>query len=242
MNSEIDIKEIKDKLIDKLRPSGWADMLKAFILSDDFDKIITDLVAQVDDGKRFTPQLKYVFTAFEECNWEDLKVVVLGQDSYPTLGVATGIAFDCSFTDKEQPSLKYLNDAIERTVIDSSPRSTDLRYLANQGVLLINCALTCELNKPGTHYKIWESFIAYLLDTITSKKKDIVFILMGKKAQDTGELIYDKSDKPETGHYKLEVSHPASASYNKLSEWDCKDVFNETNKILIKNDRTTIKW
>lgn len=233
----IDVKEIQNKLVEKLRSSGWAAVLKGFIMSSDFEKVIKDLWDQVDDGKRFTPQLKLVFTAFEECSWDSLKVVIIGQDPYPQLGVADGISFSCSITEKEQPSLKYLRDAIQRTVYDPipEPRQSDLRYLSNQGVLLLNTALTTQVDKPLTHQKIWQAFIAYVLDTINSNKKDIAFVFLGKTAQELESLVDDD-------HLKLMASHPASAAYNQAEEWDCKDVFNQVNKFLQDEKKGEIRW
>lgn len=233
----IDITEIKSKLIDKLRDSGWDKVLKAYIFSDDFTKIIKDLELEVDNGRRFTPQLRDVFRCFEECKWDDLKVVMLGQDPYPQLGVATGLAFDCSYTGKLQPSLRFMEDAINKTVYNPIPEpyKDDITDWAHQGILLLNTALTTQLDKPLTHQRIWQSFIAYILDTISSNKKDIVFVFLGKTAQNLEDLVSDD-------HPKYIVSHPASAAHSQLQEWDSKNVFVEINKELDKNGKGTIKW
>lgn len=76
----MDLEKIKLKLFEKLKPSGWDRVFKSFIFSSDFDKILTDLWELTKIDKRFTPPLKQVFRAFEECPYEDLKVVMLGQD------------------------------------------------------------------------------------------------------------------------------------------------------------------
>lgn len=78
----IDLEEIKIKLIEKLKPSGWAVKLKGFVQSSDFDKIFQTLYNLREDGKRFTPPLKLVFRAFEECPVDKLKVVIIGQDFF----------------------------------------------------------------------------------------------------------------------------------------------------------------
>jgi uracil-DNA glycosylase len=80
MNEKIDLEEIKQKLFTKLEASGWAAILKPFIFSGDFDNILMELVRLSNEGKRFTPPLKQVFRAFEECPYDELKVVVMGQD------------------------------------------------------------------------------------------------------------------------------------------------------------------
>jgi uracil DNA glycosylase len=78
--STVNLEEVKTKLYEKLKPSGWGDKLKTFILSDDFDKILQYLLNESKSGKHFTPVLKQVFRAFEECPYNELKVVMIGQD------------------------------------------------------------------------------------------------------------------------------------------------------------------
>lgn len=80
MTETIDIEDIKKKLIEKLTLSGWSRKLRGFVMSSDFDKIIEGLVKEKENGKRFTPPLKYVFKAFEECPLDKLKVIIIGQD------------------------------------------------------------------------------------------------------------------------------------------------------------------
>lgn len=235
--STINLQEIKEKLIDKLRPSGWADKLKGFIMSSDLDLIINKLYELREDGKRFTPPLKSVFRAFEECPWKELKVVIIGQDPYTHIGVADGIAFSCANTGIPQPSLQYIFNAIDKTVYKEKKQiyDPDLKAWANQGVLMLNYALTCEMEKPGTHYKIWEGFIAYVLDIINSYNRGLIFVFMGKKAQELESMIGDQ-------HHKIFVSHPASAAYNQLEEWDSKDCFVKINDILKGQNGNDIKW
>ena len=112
MTESINLEEIKLKLIEKLQPSGWANKLRGFIQSSDFDKILSELYKQRTEGKKFTPALKQVFRAFEECPVDKLKVIMIGQDPYPHFGVADGLAFSCSNTGKPQPSLKNIFEAI----------------------------------------------------------------------------------------------------------------------------------
>ena len=226
-STTINIEEIKEKLIDKLRPTGWSDKLKGFIYSSDFDLLIQKLIDEREvKGKRFTPPLKHVFTSFEKCAANNIKVVIIGQDPYPQLGVADGLAFSCSITGEPQPSLKYVFDAIEKTVYHDFPitQDPDLTRCAQQGVLLLHTALTTEVGKPATHYDIWNPFMVYLLDILNSLYSGIIFILMGAKAQEFEDLLGDQ-------HHILKVSHPMSAGYSG-KEWDFKDVFNQANVII----------
>lgn len=226
MTQQINLEEVKCKLIERLQPSGWAQKLRGFVQSSDFDKILDTLYKMREDGKRFTPPLKQVFRAFEECPHDKLKVIMIGQDPYPHFGVADGLAFSCSNTKKPQPSLKNIFEAVEHTVYEDFPsyQDPDLKRWANQGVLLLNSALTCEVDKVGSHYAIWQDFIAYILDIINFTDSGLIFVLMGKQAQELEGLIGNH-------HYVFKVSHPASASYTK-TQWDCGNVFNEINKII----------
>ncbi len=235
MTQPINLEEIRDKLVDKLKPSGWSGKLRGFIQSTDFDKILLRLYNEREEGKRFTPPLKSVFKAFEECPLDKLKVVIIGQDPYPHFGVADGLAFSCGNTRKPQPSLKNMFEAIEKTVYEDYPsfQDPDLTRWANQGVLLLNTALTTQVDKVGCHYDIWQPFLVYLIDMLSLTHSGIIFIFLGAKAQEFESLIGQN-------HYLLQASHPASAAYTKTT-WDCKDVFNEANKIIIKNNGPEFK-
>ena len=235
MTQTVDLVEIKEKLIEKLRPNGWATKLKSYIQSSDFDRILSELYNLRETGKRFTPPLKQVFRAFEECPADNLKVIMIGQDPYPQIGVADGLAFSCGNTLKTQPSLKNIFEAVEKTIHQEWPTHQDpnLTRWANQGVLLLNRALTCEIDKVGSHYDIWNDFLMYVLDIINFTSSGIIFVLLGAKAQELETLI-------GPNHYVIKASHPASAAYTKTT-WDCNDLFNKVNEIIEKNNGPTFK-
>ena len=201
---------LKDNLKKDIESSGWADVLFPYIDSKLYDDLTDSLVSLVEQGKRFTPKFKDIFNAFKECKYDDLKVVIVGQDPYPQLGSADGLAFSCSKKDKVEKSLQYINKAIDTD-------HTDLRCWANQGVLLINTALTVEVNKIGSHFWNWKPFTEHLFSKINQDNKDIVFILMGKKAEAWERLISNQKI--------LKCTHPASAAY-RGGVWDSNDVFN----------------
>ena len=238
MTEQVDLEDIKVKLVNKLRPSGWADKLKGFVQSSDFDKILSELYKLRESGKRFTPPLKQVFRAFEECPVDKLKVIMIGQDPYPYLSVADGLAFSCSMTGKVQPSLQKMFEAIEHSVHQEWPthQDPDLTRWANQGVLLLNSALTCEIDKVGSHYNIWKDFMVYVLDILNFTDSGLIFVLMGKQAQEIESLI-------GSHHIIMKTTHPASASYTK-TPWEFGNVFLEINKIIKGQNGTeyTIKW
>ena len=234
MTEQVNLEEIKLKLIEKIRPSGWAHLLRGFIQNSDFDKVLLKLYNLKEEGKRFTPPLKNVFTAFEKCPLDGLKVVLIGQDPYPYLNVADGMAFSCSITGKPQVSLKFMFHSIQRQVYPDTPdmeHNPDLSRWAEQGVLLLNSALTCEIDKVGSHYAIWKEFMSYLIDMLNFTDSGIVYILLGKQAQELEGLISDH-------HHILKASHPASAAHNGTGIWDSNDVWNKANQLLT----TKIKW
>jgi uracil-DNA glycosylase len=226
MTEQINLEEIKLKLIDRLQASGWASKLRGFIQSSDFDKILETLYKLREDGKRFTPPLKQVFRAFEECPINKLHVIIVGQDPYPHFGVADGLAFSCANTGKPQPSLQKIFEAVEHTVYQDYPthQDPDLTRWANQGVLLLNSALTCEIDKVGSHYNVWKEFIAYVMDILNFTDSGLIFVLMGKQAQELEGLIGEH-------HHIIKTTHPAYASYTKQA-WDCENMFEEINKII----------
>lgn len=234
-DAQINLEEIKEKLIKKFEGTGWDIKLRSFIKSDDFSKIINSLYNEKENGKRFTPPLKYVFRAFKECPLDKLKVVIVGQDVYPHLGVADGIAFSCSLTGKAQPSLKNILKEVNKTVYKGEiiSEDVDLKRWANQGVLMLNTALTCQIDKVGSHYDIWKDFVAYVIDMLNLTNSGIIFILLGAKAQELESLIGDN-------HYVLKATHPASAVYTG-GTWDCNDVFNKANDIIEKSNGKDFK-
>lgn len=232
----IDLADIQRKLYEKLKPSGWGDKLKGFLLSDDFYSILEKLLKESKEGDKFTPVVKKLFRAFEECPYNELKVVVLGQDPYPKQGAADGIAFSCS-EGNIQASLRYIFREIEDTVYPEGGYmwDPDLKRWSNQGVLLLNSALTTTVNQIGKHYKLWEPFIAYVLDVLAFQNSGLIYAFVGKIAQKWQSSI-------PSNNYKFLTSHPAAASYAGDEKWDSEDLFNKINEIAHKQFKTTIIW
>ena len=237
MTEKPNIEEIKQKLFDKLKVNNWDKVFNSFIFSSDFDSILNQLYDLSIQDKKFTPPLKQLFRAFEECPYNELKVVIIGQDPYPQVGVADGISFSCSNTNALQPSLRYILGEVNKTIYGDNPVSTDvdLKRWSNQGILMLNTSLTVEVGKIGSHYDIWKNFTAYLLDYLTHNKENIVYIYMGKKAQEWADLTGDNN-------HKFFVSHPASAAYTKQKHWDSNDVFLKVQHLVTQHYGTIIKW
>ncbi len=232
---DINLQDIKEKLFQKLKSAGWGPATVSFIMSSDFDKILEFLYNESVNGKKWTPQIKNLFRAFEECPYDSVNVVIIGQDPYPQVNVADGIAFSCSMHGTIEKSLKYMYDSIERTVDQPLERSTDLKKWANQGILMLNSALTTTINKPGTHQLIWKPFTAALIDHLIWNKPGIIYVFLGKKAQEYADMIPDN-------HYKIFATHPASAAYTNQTDWDCNDLWNKINNQLEKNGNRKITY
>jgi uracil-DNA glycosylase len=235
MKIELEIDSFKQKIFEKLEPSGWGTVFKSYIFSSDFEELLTRLYKMSSSGERFTPGLKDVFRAFEECPYDELKLVVVGQDPYPTLGVADGIAFSCSKSQKEQPSLRFIHDEVEKLYPDGYERPLDLSKWSRQGILLLNTSLTTEVGKIGKHYHVWEGFIGFLFDHLNHNKKELTYLYLGKKAQEWAEFVGDNN-------HKVFASHPASAAYNKQREWNSDNAFLKVQHLVAEITGYNINW
>lgn len=241
----VDIEQTKQKLYEKLKPSGWGDKLKTFILSQDFGKILQFLLKEAQEGRRFTPVLKQIFRNFEECPYKDLKVIIVGQDPYPhtpkfnmQFGEADGIPFSCSNTGKPAASLRYMFKEIEDTVYPGQGYTwdPDLKRWSNQGVLLINSAFTTTIGKVGQHYALWQPFLAFLFDLLTYNNPGLVYMYLGQVAKQWSDSVPDESN------HKLYATHPASAAHRDDERWDSGDIWNNCNKLLEQYNNTKIIW
>jgi len=234
--------EYASKMYEMLKPSGWHNVLKGFLLSEDFVHIIKVLENCVAEDLRFTPPLKQVFRAFMECPYDTTNVIIVGQDPYPQLGVADGIAFSCGNTKKPEASLRYIFKNVNKTVYNDQKDVTtfdpDLSRWSKQGILMLNTSLTTEIGKIGKHIPIWDPFNKYLIDMLNANDKEYIWVLMGKQAQQNEDLIDNILNNTQI----LKCSHPASAAYQKSSEWDSNNIFNQVNDALKLTNKPKIVW
>lgn len=223
---------MQKKLLAPLVEAGWGLVFQPIIYSKSFQELVYALKKEAEEGRRFTPPIKDLFRAFEECPYNELKVMIIGQDPYPQLGVADGISFSCSKTMKEQPSLRYIFDYLEMHYSDLE-RNPDLKRWSNQGILMFNTALTVQIGKIGSHYHHWNKFTEFILDCINADKKDLQVALLGKKAESWQKHL--------TNQNIYKVAHPASAAY-KGGKWKADDIFNKINSALSKQNKYGIFW
>ncbi len=210
------------------------------VLSDEFEKpyfadLKQFLVTEIKAGKTIYPPSPQIFAAFDQCHFADLKVVILGQDPYHGPGQAHGLSFSVNPGVQIPPSLKNIYKELHTDVDFVIPEHGHLRTWADQGVLLLNATLTVEHKSPSSHQgKGWEKFTDEVIRTISTNKKNVVFLLWGNFARSKKALI--DSEK----HLILEASHPSPFSAHN-GFFGCRH-FSRTNQYLTKQELPQINW
>lgn len=184
-----------------------------------------------------TPSKKDIFKAFKCCPYKQLKVVILGQDPYNQPNIATGLAFaNKEGTKFLSPSLEVIQEAL---INPHKPYSGEylnpsLENWANQGVLLLNSALTVTLHKPNSNIDLWRPFICNFLEELGKKNSGLVYILFGTIAETFTPYINHKEN------YVLLEGHPA---YYARCHREMPDrVFKEANRYLLSHYNYKINW
>jgi len=220
---------------------SWHAKMRPFIESEQCDDIYKFLKAESKRGKKIAPSSANTFRCFKMTPFDDIKVVMIGMCPYHTFAndqpVADGLLMGCSITGKLQPSLLKFYEGIEQELHDglnlNYVKNPDVSYLAKQGVLMYNAALTTEMNKAGSHISIWEPFTKYLLEEVLLLN-GVPVVFLGKDA-----ARYVRNVTPFAWNFVL--PHPASAAY-KQCEWDTENVFDKVNKIIKDNNNLEIQW
>ena len=181
------------------------------ILQPEFDKpYFAELVSFVKDeykNKTVYPPGNLIFNAFDQCRWDDLKVVIIGQDPYHGLNQANGMCFSVNPGLPFPPSLRNIFKEISSEYDRPLPQNGDLTHWANQGVLLLNATLTVRAHQAGSHQgKGWEIFTDQVIKTIAQKKQNIVYLLWGSFARKKKEFI------DPVNNLILESPHPSPLS------------------------------
>lgn len=214
--------------------SSWKKVLAEEFEKEYFIDLTTELHEAYLKGPIY-PLPEYVFNAFRLCPFDDVKVVILGQDPYHGVGQAHGLSFSVPKGIKIPPSLRNIYKEIESDIGTPIPESGNLERWATQGVLLLNATLTVEAGKPASHQgKGWEQFTDAVVKKISDKKEHVVFLLWGNFARSKKSLI-DTSK-----HLVLEAPHPSPFSAY-TGFFDSKH-FSKTNEHLKKNGQTEIVW
>jgi len=212
------------------------------VLENEFNSAYFKFLENEIDHKRkaqpdavFPPEMD-VFKAFNFCEPKDVKVVILGQDPYPTKGHANGLCFSINPT--VRPFAKSLTNIFKEITSDVNapwPSNGDLTRWANQGVLLLNSILTVDEGKPLSHINLgWEKFTDAVIKLLVEKHSGIVFMLWGSTAQSKFVGVNTSN------HLILTAVHPSPLSAYR-GFFGCKH-FSKANDYLLNQNKSTIQW
>lgn len=181
------------------------------VLADEWDKDyfrqLTDFVRGRYQTRQVFPPAGKIFAAFDACPFEDVKVVILGQDPYPGFGQANGLSFSVNPGVELPRSLRNIYKELEDDLGCKAPQSGDLSFWARQGVLLLNATLTVDAGASASHQNQgWETFTDAAIRKLAEEREGLVFILWGAYAQRKGEFI-DRSR-----HCVITSPHPSPLS------------------------------
>jgi uracil-DNA glycosylase len=214
---------------------SWKEVLKDEFKKPYFRQIVDHLKTEKEQVKTIYPPGPLIFNAFTHTPIDNVKAVILGQDPYHGPGQAMGLSFSVPKGVPPPPSLINIFKELSDDVGIPIPRNGDLTSWADQGVMLLNASLTVRKGEPMSHSKIgWHIFTDCVISTISELKKDVVFLLWGKFAQEKKELIDVKK------HHILKAAHPSPLSASQ-GFFGCQH-FSKTNTYLMKKGIDPIDW
>ncbi|MDV2860257.1 uracil-DNA glycosylase [Psychrobacter sp. CAM01] len=227
----------KKAILDKVRlPEDWKMALADELTSENMDKLRTFLKKAYQSSDSIYPPAPLMFNAFNLTPLSRVKVVILGQDPYHRPGQAMGLSFSVPKAIPKPPSLNNLLKEMADDIGVQPSAHGDLTYWAQQGVLLLNSALTVREGEPNSHQNQgWEQFTDAVIDVVNEQTEHTVFILWGSKAQKKGKYIH--ADK----HLILTAVHPSPLAANRGGFFGTKP-FSKTNDYLRQHGRTPIDW
>ena len=217
--------------------NSWQELLATEMKEPYFKQLIEFIEKEYLRKKtKIFPPENQIFRAFNDCPVDKVKVVILGQDPYPTEGHAQGLCF--SVDENVRPFPKSLNNIFKELESDLGvpfPENGSLVRWAKQGVLLLNAVLTVEESKPESHAKIgWEKFTDAAIKLLNQHSNSIVYLFWGAKAQEKAALV-----DPEKNCI-LKSTHPSPLSAYR-GFLGCKH-FSQTNSYLVKEGKEIIRW
>jgi len=210
------------------------------VLKDEFERPyflqLSDFVKKEYTAYTCYPKGKEIFAAFNHCSFEDVKVVIIGQDPYHGMNQANGMCFSVHDGIAHPPSLINIFKELETDINKRYPTSGNLEAWANQGVLLLNATLTVRASEAGSHQKQgWETFTDAVIRNINIKQENVVFLLWGGFAKKKVALIDPKK------HHILTSGHPSPLSANR-GYWFENKHFSKTNQYLKGLGKKEIIW
>jgi len=215
--------------------ASWKEVLKHEFTKPYFLQVATHLKTEKATGATVYPPGQLIFNAFNTTPFDEVKVVILGQDPYHGPGQAHGLSFSVPDGIPPPPSLVNIYKELHADIGMAIPKTGNLTKWAKQGVFLLNAILTVRANEPASHSKIgWMDFTDAVIRKISDEKKGVVFLLWGKFAQEKQVLI------DETKHSVLKAAHPSPFSADK-GFFGCKH-FSKTNRILMEQGMDAVDW
>jgi uracil-DNA glycosylase len=213
---------------------SWKERLAA-----EFDKPyfahLVNFVKQEYAAQRIYPPGSKIFNAFDKTPFDNVKVVILGQDPYHEPGQAHGLCFSVNDGIPVPPSLQNIYKELQDDLGVTPPVSGNLEHWAEQGVLLLNATLTVRAHQAGSHQRQgWEQFTDAVIHKIAEEKSHVVFILWGSYAQKKGEFI-DTSK-----HLVLKAVHPSPLSVYR--GFFGSKPFSKANEYLVQQGLSPVKW
>ena len=214
---------------------SWKEVLKNEFTKPYFLQVVSLLRTEKLAGITIYPPGSFLFNAFNTTPFPNVNVVILGQDPYHGPGQAHGLCFSVQTGISPPPSLVNIYKELHKDIGMPIPGHGNLTKWAEQGVLLINASLSVRANEPMSHSKIgWAEFTDTVIKKISDQRKNVVFLLWGKFAQEKQELI------DETKHLVLKAAHPSPLSANN-GFFGCRH-FSKTNEYLVQNGMEPIDW
>lgn len=213
--------------------NSWDKILKEEINKDYFKNLVIFLNKE-DLTKIIYPKKEDLFKALKVTDYDNVKVLILGQDPYHGEGEANGLCFSVNAGIKKPPSLNNIFKELKED-LNIERTNTDLIDWAVQGVLLLNTVLTVEKNKPFSHKNIgWEMFTDNIIKELNNKKEPVIFVLWGNAAREKKKYITNNI------HKIIESAHPSPFSYEK--GFKGSKPFSKINNYLKLHNFKEIKW
>jgi uracil-DNA glycosylase len=222
--------------MERIKPRMHEEWVK--LLSAEFGKEYFAQLKQFlgEERKQFRifPPGPQIFSAFDRCPPEKVKVVIIGQDPYHGPGQANGLCFSVANGIRQPPSLVNIFKELKSDLDIPLPRSGNLESWAAQGVLLLNATLTVRENTAGSHQKKgWETFTDAVIKSLSDQKEGLVFMLWGNYAMKKGEVI------DRTRHLVLTAPHPSPLARGGFA--GCRH-FSKANEYLLSKGKEPVDW
>lgn len=214
---------------------SWKEVLKDEFEKEYFNNLIEFIKTEYTQHTCY-PKGNRIFAAFDHCPFDKVEVVIIGQDPYHGPNQANGLCFSVSNGIPNPPSLINIFKEIQSDLGKPFPETGNLERWADQGVLLLNATLTVRQAQAGSHQgRGWETFTDAVIQKISEKKENVVFMLWGGFAKKKGAKV-DRSK-----HCILEAGHPSPLSANR-GLWFGNEHFSKANAFLASKGKETIEW